>query len=164
MQDAPTPTLPIDHPYRAEIDLERERWTEIATLCRSLPAGDRLRPGYFRDPDWTVKDLVAHLGTWMALAEVQLLQIEAGTYIEEPLDIDGLNARFLATMQDQDWSTVWVQAVSGRTQMLTVWGRLNERTEAADRWVRKSGAEHDGQHLPRLREWITELRAEPDRG
>ena len=160
MQDAPTPTLPIDHPYRAEIDLERERWTEIAGLCRSLPAADLLRPGYFSDPDWTVKDLVAHLGTWMALAEVHLLQIEAGTYVEEPLDIDGLNARFLAAMQDQDWSTVWVQAISGRTQMLTVWGRLNERTEAADRWVRKSGAEHHGQHMPRLREWVAELRAE----
>jgi len=159
MADAPSPTLPIDHPYRAELDLERERWTAIATLCRSLSAEDRVRPGYFRDPDWTVKDLVAHLGTWMALAEVQLLQIEAGTYVEEPLDIDGLNARFLEAMRDQDWSTVWVQAVSGRTQMLTVWVRLHERTEAADRWVRKSGAEHHGQHLPRLRDWVAELQA-----
>ena len=66
---------------------------------------------------------------------------------------------FLAAMRDQDWSTVWVQAVSGRTQMLTVWGRLSERTEAADRWVRKAGAEHDGQHLPRLRDWVAELQA-----
>jgi hypothetical protein len=164
MPDAPSPTLPIDHPYRAELDLERERWTEIAGLCRSLSAEERLRPGYFRDPDWTVKDLVAHLGTWMAMAEVQLLRIEAGTYVEEPLDIDGLNAQFLDSMRDQDWSTVWVQAVSGRTQMLTVWARLSERTEAADRWVRKSGAEHHGEHLPRLREWVAELRAEPDRG
>jgi hypothetical protein len=164
MHDAPTPTLPIDHPYRAEIDLERERWTEIAGLCQSLGLSERLRPGYFREPDWTVKDLVAHLGTWMAEAQVQLLRIEAGTYVEEPLDVDGLNAQFLEALRDQDWSTVWVQAVSGRAQMLTVWGRLQERTDAADRWVRKSGAEHHGQHLPRLREWVTELRAVPDRG
>jgi len=158
MQDAPeSPTLPTDSPYDAEIDREHERWTEIAALCRSLTDDERLRPGYYRDPDWTVKDVVAHLGTWMAEAEIQLLQIEAGTYVDEPLDVDALNARFLEALRDQDWSTVWGQAVSGRAQMLTVWGRLRERTEAADRWVRKSGAEHHGEHLPRLREWVAEL-------
>jgi hypothetical protein len=158
MPPSPTPAIPIDHPYRAEIDLERERWTKIAALCRSLTADERARPGYFRDPDWTVKDMVAHLGTWMAQAEIQLLRIEAGTYVEEPLDIDGLNARFLDTMRDQDWNTVWAQAISGRAQMLTVWARLRDRTEAADRWVRKSGAEHHGEHLPRLRAWVREMR------
>ena len=157
MQDAPSVTVSIDHPYHAEIDLERERWSQIAELCRSLGPDDRTRPGYYRDPDWSVKDMVAHIGTWMAEAQVQLLRIEAGTYVEEPLDIDGLNAQFLAAMHDQDWPTVWAQAVSGRAQMLTVWGRLRERTEAADRWVRKSGAEHHAEHLPRLREWVAEL-------
>jgi hypothetical protein len=151
-------TVAEDHPYRAEIDLERERWTEIAALCRSLDPTERVRPGYFRDPDWTVKDLVAHLGTWMAEAEIQLLRIESGTYVDEPLDIDGLNAQFLAALRDQDWPTVWGQAISARAQMLTVWGRLRERTEAANRWVRKSGAEHEGEHLPRLRDWVAELR------
>ncbi len=150
-------TLPDDHPYRAEVDLERRLWKEIAALCRSLTRDERVRPGYFRDPDWSVKDLVAHLGTWMAEAEIQLLRIEAGTYVEEPLDIDALNLQFLATMRGQDWATCWAQAVSGRAQMLIVWGRLVERTEAADRWVRKSGAEHHGEHLPRLREWVAEL-------
>ena len=157
MQDAPLLALPIDHPYHAEIDLERERWTEIAALCRSLGADERTRPGYYRDPDWSVKDMVAHLGTWMAEAQVQLLRIEVGTYVEEPLDVDGLNAQFLEAMRDQDWPTVWAQAVSARAQMLIVWARLRERTEAADRWVWKSGAEHHGEHLPRLREWVAEL-------
>jgi hypothetical protein len=156
-RDAPG-NVPIDHPYRAEIALERERWTEIAELCRSLTADERDRAGYFRDPDWSVKDLVGHLGTWMAEAQVQLLRIEAGTYVEEPLDVDGLNAQFLAAMRDQDWATIWAQAVLARAQMLIVWGRLADRTGAADRWVRKSGAEHHAEHLPRLREWVAELR------
>jgi hypothetical protein len=164
MDDRPSlATLTDQHPYRAEVELEHARWTETVALCRSLGPAERLRPGYYRDPDWTVKDLVAHLGTWMAEAEVQLLRIEAGTYVEEPLDIDGLNAQFLEAMQDQDWSTVWAQAVSARAQMLTVWGRLRERTEPADRWVRKSGAEHHGEHLPRLREWVAELRTDAPR-
>ena len=152
-----TARLAGDQPYRAELDLEHERWAEIAALCRSLSAEERVRPGYFRDPDWSVKDLVAHLGTWMAEAEIQLLRIESGTYVDEPLDIDKLNAEFLEAMRDQEWPTVWGQAVSARVQMLTVWGRLRERTEAADRWVRKSGAEHEWEHLPRLGEWVAEL-------
>jgi hypothetical protein len=167
MPDAPaTDRNPADHPYDAEISLERERWTEIAALCRSLTPEQRERPGYFRDPDWSVLNMVGHLGTWMAEAEIQLLRIEAGTYVEEPLDVDALNAQFLAAMVGQDWSTVWGQAISARIQMLTVWGRLAERTEAADRWVRKAGAEHQLQHLPRLREWVAELvsGAAPARG
>src|SRR5215218_430665 len=147
-----------DHPYAAEIDLERTRWTEIVAICHALAADDRDRPGYFRDPDWSVKDLVAHLGTWMAEAEIQLLRIEAGTYEDEPLDVDALNAQFLDAMRDQDWATCWGQAVSARAQMLSVWGRLRERSDVGDRWVRKSGAEHYGEHLPRLRAWAAELR------
>jgi hypothetical protein len=154
--DAPT-TLRTDDAYGAELALERQSWTEIATLCRSLTPDERMRPGYFRDPDWSVKDLVGHLGTWMAEAEIQLLRIEAGTYVEEPLDVDALNAQFLHAMQDQDWATVWGQAISARAQMLTVSGRLRERSEPADRWVHKSGAEHHAEHLPRLREWVAEL-------
>ena len=157
MTDHATDSTATATPYEPEIDLERERWTEISALCRSLTPEQRTRPGYYRDPDWTVKDMVAHIGTWMAEAEIQLLQIEAGTYVEEPIDIDALNAQFLAALHDQDWSTVWTQAVSARAQMLTVWTRLRDRTPAADWWVYKSGAEHDGQHLPRLREWVAEI-------
>ena len=161
MEPGPPPNLPVDHPYRAEIGLEHERWTEIVGLCRSLSPEQRSRPGYFRDPDWTVKDMLAHLGTWMAEAEIHLLRIEAGTETDEPLDIDALNAEFLAAMRDQDWSTVWGQAISARAQMLTVWNRLPDRTEQADRWVRKSGAEHHGEHLPRLRQWVAEMQGSP---
>ena len=150
----------VDHPYEAEIELERERWREIAGICRGLSPEQRERPGYYRDPDWSVRDMVGHIGTWMAEAEIQLLRIESGTYVEEKVDVDGLNAQFLTAMRDQTWATVWGQAVSARVQMLTVWGRLAERTAAADRWVRKSGAEHHLEHLPRLREWAVELRAE----
>src|SRR5215208_859852 len=117
MQDAASPPeASVEPVYDPEIQLERQRWNEITGLCRSLTAEEQLRPGYFNDPDWTVKDMVGHLGTWMAQAEVQLLQIEAGTDVDEPLDVDGLNARFLEAMRDQSWSTVWGQAIAARAQ------------------------------------------------
>ena len=98
--------LTLDHPYLAEVEFERERWAEIGDLCGSLSDEDRLRPGYYRDPDWSVKDMVAHLGTWMAEADLHLLRIEVATEVHEPRDIDALNARFLDAMRDQEWRIV----------------------------------------------------------
>jgi hypothetical protein len=157
------PTVGPDHPYLAEIALEAERWTELLALCRSLDPDECLRPGYFRDPDWSVKDLVAHIGTWLAEAEIQLFRIEVGTYVEEPLDVDGLNEQFLAAFRDQPWATCWNQLLAARSMMLGAWLHLDVRTEAADRWVRKSGAAHYGEHLPRLRVWVAELQGEAAR-
>jgi hypothetical protein len=149
----------LDAPYAAEIGLERERWMEIERICRSLGQDERERHGYQVDPGWSVKDMVGHLGAWMALAETHLLRIEAGNEDDVPVDIDGLNAQFLAALHDQEWSTVWAQAISARAQMLRVWVRLPARSIHADAWVRKAGAEHEGEHLPRLRAWVEELRA-----
>ena len=147
----------LDAPYAAEIDLERERWTEIEGICRSLSPEARERHGYQVDPGWSVKDLVGHLGAWMALSEVHLLRIEAGNDAEGPEDVDARNAEWLATFHDQPWDTIWIQAQAARAQMLRVWARLPARSSVADAWVRKAGADHDGEHLPRLRDWVKEL-------
>ena len=155
----PSPSTIVDHPYAAALDRERECFEEVLGLIGRLDAEQRERPGYFTDGDWSVKDLVAHLGAWMAEAEIQLLRIEAGTYVEETLDIDAMNAEFLAALRDHAWTTCWNQMLAARAMMLAVWARLPERTDAADRWVRKSGADHLGEHLPRLREWVAELTA-----
>jgi hypothetical protein len=149
----------LDAPYAAEIDLERVRWAEIERICRSLTDDERERHGYQVDPGWSVKDLVGHLGAWMAQAETHLLRIEAGNEDHGPEDIDALNAQFLAALHDQEWSTVWMQAISARAQMLRVWVRLPSRSADADAWVRKAGADHQIEHLPRLREWVDEMRA-----
>jgi hypothetical protein len=148
---------PLDHPYLAEIERERTLWDELLRLCRLLDPDEVVLPGYYRGPDWSVKDLVAHVGTWLAEAEIQLFRIDAGTYVEEPLDVDALNAQFLGAMRDQTWTTCWNQLLAARALMLGAWMRLAQRSEAADGWVRKSGAEHYAEHLPRLREWVAEL-------
>jgi len=152
------PTSTVDHPYAAAIDRERERFDELLMLIGRLDAEQRERPGYFADDHWSVKNLVAHLGAWMAEAEIQLLRIEAGTYVEERLDIDAMNAEFLAALRDQPWAVCWAQMHSARAQMLSVWNRLPSEADAADWWVRKSGADHLDEHLPRLREWVAEFR------
>jgi hypothetical protein len=153
----PTPGPPPAHPYTEEIEAERRGWYEIAGLVRQLSPEECLEPGYWRHPDWTVRDVVAHLGTWLAEAEVQFERISAGTYEGHDIDIDALNAAFLETMRDQPWDVAWVQANSARTRMIQEWYRMREPTDEAAWWIRKSGGDHYAEHLGRLHEWTGEL-------
>jgi hypothetical protein len=156
VQDA-VPGARSDHPYAAEIEAERDGWYELVDLVRSLTPDECLEPGYYENPAWTVRDVVAHVGTWLAEAEVQFERMSAGTYEGHDLDVDALNAAFLAAMEGQPWDVAWVQANSGRTRMVEEWWHLRQPTEEAAWWIRKSGGDHYTEHLERLREWVTEL-------
>jgi hypothetical protein len=154
MQQPPTRT---DRPHAADIEAERSDWYELANLVRSLTPDELLAPGYYRQPDWTVRDLVGHLGTWLAEAEVQFERMSAGTYEGHDVDVDALNETFLAAMASQPWEVAWVQANAGRTRMVEEWSRLQDPTDEAAWWIRKAGSDHYADHLGRLREWIAEL-------
>jgi hypothetical protein len=144
--------------YQSDLEAERTGWYVIADLVRSLTPEECLVPGDYTDPDWSVRDAVAHIGTWLAEAEVQLERLVAGTYERVPVDVDGLNAELLEAMHDQSWVTCWIQANAGRTRMLEAWHDQHAAGEDAAWWIRKSGAEHYEEHLARLREWSAELR------
>jgi hypothetical protein len=148
---------PAEHPYAAEIGAERRGWYEFIGLVRSLSPDECVEPGYFRDPDWTVRDLAAHLGTWLAEAEIQFQRITAGTYAGHDIDIDATNARFLEAMKDQPWQVAWLQANAARTRMIDEWFHLREPTDEAAWWIRKTASDHYAEHLGRLREWVPEL-------
>ena len=120
-----------DHPYAPELEAERSGWYELASLARSLTPDECLIPGYYRDPDWTVRDLVAHVGTWLAEAEVQFERMSAGTYEGHDIDVDALNATFLESMAGQPWEVAWVQANAGRTRMVVEWTLLKQPDDEA---------------------------------
>ena len=138
---------PAGHPYAAELEAERRGWYEVLALVRSLTPRECIEPGYYRDPDWTVRDVVAHLGTWLAEAQVQFERITAGTYEGHDVDIDGLNAALLEAMVGQPWDVAWLQAQAARTRMLEEWRTLAERNDEAVWWIRKAGNEHYDEHL-----------------
>ena len=149
--------MAMQRPYAAEIEAERTHWYEIAALVRRLEPEECLVPGYYEDPDWTVRDVVAHLGTWLAEAQVQFERIRAGTYEGHDVDIDAMNATFLAGMQGQSWDIAWVQANAGRTRMVQTWQELAEPDDEAAWWIRKSAVDHYHEHAGRLHEWVDEL-------
>ena len=115
------------------------------------------RAGVLPDPDWTVRDVVAHLGTWLAEAGQQLERMAGGTYAGHDVDIDALNASFLAAMQGQPWEVAWPQASAARTWLLLAWASLPGPDAESAWWIHKAGPEHYEEHLDRLREWTAEL-------
>lgn len=155
-------TAPAGRLYANEIAAERNGWYELLHLVRPLTPEECLEPGYYRNPDWSVRDVVAHLGTWLAEAQSQFERISAGTYDGHDVDIDAMNAAFLEAMADQPWEVTWLQANSARFRLLDEWYALREPSEEAGWWIRKAAADHFGEHLGRLREWSAELIARRD--
>jgi hypothetical protein len=146
-----------EHPYLADLEAERLGWYRLVDLVRALDESEYLIPGYYEDPPWSVRDVVGHIGTWLAEAGVQFQRLNAGTYEGHDVDIDGLNAQFLEGMRDQPWEVAWTQANAGRTRMRQAWAELREPSEEAAWWIRKSAVDHYDEHLGRLETWVAEL-------
>ena len=138
------------------MEQEERDWKELHGLVDAMPADRVEEPGYFVE-GWSAKDLIAHIGSWLAEAGMVLEQIRAGTYRPEEVDIDEMNRRFYEALHDLPFPVVKAQAIAARNQMLRAWGTLPDESDEADRWIRKSGPEHYEEHLPRLREWVGEL-------
>jgi mycothiol maleylpyruvate isomerase-like protein len=133
-------------------------WDELHALVDSLTPEEAERPGYYKE-GWSASDLLAHIGSWLAAAGAVLERIRAGTYQREEVDVDAWNERFLEAMKDVSFRDVKVQAFAARARMLQAWNELGELTPDAEFWIGKSGADHYTEHLPRLREWVSELHA-----
>jgi hypothetical protein len=103
------------------------------------------------------RDLVAHIGSWLAEASVVLEQIRFGTFRPEEIATDAMNKTFYEAMQHVAFPDVRVQGIAARNRMLRAWRSLPDDSPAADRWISKAGPEHYAEHLPRLREWVREL-------
>ena len=131
-------------------------WNELNSLIDSLTEEQAERPGYSRE-GWSARDLLGHIGSWLAAAGAMIERIRFGTYQREDIDVDSWNARFLDAMKGLSFSETKIQAVASRARMLQAWALLDELTPQAAFWIAKSGAEHYGEHLPRLGEWISEL-------
>jgi hypothetical protein len=133
-------------------------WDELHTLLGELRPEELQRPGYYVE-GWSGKDLLAHVGSWLAEAAKVLERIRAGTYRPEEIDVDAINALSLEAMKDAPIDVVRAQAAAARTRMLQAWEELPETTPEAAFWIHKAGAEHYGEHLTRLRDWVAELEA-----
>ena len=135
---------------------EDDGWHELHALIDALPADSVETPGYFEE-GWSAKDLLAHVGAWLAQAGVALEQIASGTYRPNEIDVDALNGRYLEALQQLPFDVIRAQADASRTRMLIAAAGVTEISEDASIWIRKAGPDHYDEHLPRLREWVKEV-------
>jgi catechol 2,3-dioxygenase-like lactoylglutathione lyase family enzyme len=135
---------------------EDEGWHELHALIDSLPPDCVERPGYFEE-GWSAKDLLAHIGAWLAQAGVALEQIGSGTYRPNEIDVDALNGRYLEALRQLPFDVIRAQADASRTRMLIASAGVVSLDEGATFWIRKAGPDHYAEHLPRLREWVKEV-------
>jgi hypothetical protein len=131
---------------------EDEQWAQLCGLLGGLDPETLERPGV--TPDWTGKDLVAHLACWMAECANVLERMRLGTWERQPLDLDAMNARFYEACRDLDLPTIRAELESARTRMLQEWGWMGEQTPEAEEWFRESGPAHIEEHLPALRRFV----------
>src|SRR5438034_242311 len=71
---------------------EDAAWMPFNDLIQSLAPPQIEEPGYYET--WSVKDLMAHIACWQSEAVRMLEQIRMGTYADEPVDVEQLNAQF----------------------------------------------------------------------
>src|SRR4051794_12739466 len=105
-------------------------WNELHGLVDSLTPEDAVRPGYYPE-GWSTRDVLGHVGSWLAAAGAFLERIRAGTYRAEEIDIDAWNERFLEAMKDVPFHEIKAQASSARARMLQAWSELDELTPDA---------------------------------
>ncbi len=138
---------------KQELILEEDaRWAELCAALDGVPHDRLLEPGL--NETWNGKDLLAHLGCWMAEAANVLEQIRFGTYEPRSIDLDAMNARFYEATRDQTLRDIWAEMEAARTRMFQEWGLLPEITHRAEEWFVESGPAHITEHLPQLQAYL----------
>jgi hypothetical protein len=147
----------VETDIRALVEEERRSWAEFQALLACLSPEQAEQPGYFPE-GWSAKDLLAHVAGWLAEAGLVLEQIRVGTFDGKDMDVEGMNAVFLEANRPEPLPVVHTEASASRSRLLHEVGQLVGVTLEADRWLRKAGPEHYAEHLPRLRQWVLEVR------
>jgi hypothetical protein len=145
--------LEPDDPDFAERREESERWHEFHSLVDEVPPDRVDDPGYSEE-GWSIRDLVGHVGAWLAEGGAELERIAAGSHRPGEVDIDAMNARFAELMSEVDYGTARLQMDAARARLLAAWQHLPEVTDDARWWLRKVGSEHYREHLPPLRRFV----------
>ena len=148
--------MAVDTAQRRRLITQEQRlWDELWALTETLSEDEASEAGYFSE-GWSAKDVLGHIGSWLAEAGIALEQLRMGTYSRSGFDVETLNQQCLVGMKDLPFDVVRAQAVGSRTRMRNEWAAVDDSPEA-ELWVRKAGPEHYGEHLPRLREWVADL-------
>lgn len=134
---------------RELVDLEDAPWAELHDALDAFPP-EQLEAPMLNKEGWSPKDVMFHIGAWLAEAGCQLERMCMGTFVEPELDTDELNAQWLEVSRSVDVETAKAELMSSRTRLLQALEALPEVTPEAQEWFEESGHFHYLEHLPEL--------------
>jgi hypothetical protein len=135
---------------------EERRWVQFHALLGSIPT-QRFEEPTVTPEGWSPKDVVYHVGFWLADCARVLDQIRVGTFDraeEDALDIDRMNAEGVEVSRGMDPRDVRVMCESARVEARTAFGTLPEVTTDAWEWFEESGPLHYAKHVEDLEAWL----------
>src|SRR4029077_5459475 len=92
-------------------------WAAFLQTIESLNDEQLVEPCYFPDEDWSVKDLIAHIGFWMTVAADKLEQMRFGTYVPANVEADTLNKECFEANRDVPLPIVRAECFAAHTRM-----------------------------------------------
>jgi len=132
---------------------EERGWAELRAVLGRIPT-DRVEEPGVTDEGWSAKDVMFHVGAWLAEAARQLERIRAGTYVVEGDRVEERNRAWYALSRTLDLPTVRVELASSRVIAHEALAGLVEVTPEAREWFEESAALHYAEHLPDLVRWL----------
>jgi hypothetical protein len=135
---------------------EDERWQELHSLFEGIPS-DRFEEPTVTPEGWSPKDVMFHVGAWMADCGIQLERMRAGTFDpgEETRDtIERRNAEWFAYSRSMDLDDVRAEFASARQRMVEEFGTMPTVTREAWEWFEESGPLHYASHVLDLASWL----------
>ena len=135
---------------------EERNWQRFHALLSSIPH-ERFEEPTVTPEGWSPKDVMFHVGVWLADCSRVLEQIRQGTFdraAEEALDIERLNAEGLEVSRPMAARDVRVLCESARNEARETFGTLPEVPPEAWEWFEESGPLHYAAHMKDLEAWL----------
>jgi Mycothiol maleylpyruvate isomerase N-terminal domain len=135
---------------------EEQAWQRFHALVESVPP-ERCEEPTVTPEGWSLKDVMFHVGAWLADCARIMEQIRFSTFdraAEDALDIEALNAQGFAVSRTMDLRDVRVMCESARTEARLGFGSLPELTADAWEWFEESGPLHYAKHVEDLEAWL----------
>ena len=132
---------------------EEEGWRMLHDVLGRIPK-DRLDEPSVTDDGWSAKDVMFHVGAWLAEAARQLERIREGTYVDEGVSVEDRNRAWFALSRTLDLPTVRAELESSRIMARDALYALPELTAEAREWFEESAGLHYAEHVPGLVRWL----------
>ena len=137
---------------------EDAAWQDLRRAFADVPA-ERFEEEGVTPEGWSPKDVMFHVGAWLAECSAVLERIAAGT---DALDLgtrvdettDAKNATWFAMSHPMDVATVRTELGAARESARRGFGRLAPPTPEAWSWFEESGPRHYAEHARDLRSWL----------